>query len=79
LLLSELVIALVIVESPEVSPTGSGSVKSLNVFFCKSSELLGSCYLNAGLMPTEDGVFREIFDLGTGGPVLLLILKLLTN
>jgi hypothetical protein len=79
LLLSELVIALVIVESPEVSPTGSGSVKSLNVFFWEASELLGSCYLNAGLMPTEDGVFREIFDLGTGGPVLLLILKLLTN
>jgi hypothetical protein len=73
LLLSKLVIASVIVKSPEVSPTGSGSVKSFDFFFCEASEPLGSCSFNAGLRPTEDGVFREILGLDTGEPVLLLI------
>jgi hypothetical protein len=38
------------------------SVKSLYVFFCETSELLGSCDLNAGVILNEDGVFRKIFE-----------------
>jgi hypothetical protein len=38
------------------------SVKSLDVLFCETSELFGSCDLNASLILDKDGIFRESFE-----------------